>query len=243
MGQSNMAGRGTAEQAPVVPAGTGYEFRAMTDPARLYDIMEPFGVNENNTVSGIAETIKTGSMISAFAIEYYKLTSRPIVGVSCSKGGTSINQWQPKGSFLNDAINRFNLAGSYLERSGYSVKHKFMVWCQGETDGDHGMSIAEYKTKLTAMIEAMLAAGLEHCYLIRTGNNRDQSTLYNQIKTAQTELCGEHENTTLVSTKFEEMAAAGLMIDAFHYTQKAYNITGADAGRNTARHILSLKNS
>ncbi|MEK5239001.1 sialate O-acetylesterase [Paenibacillus sp. FSL L8-0470] len=241
MGQSNMAGRGTAEQAPVVPSGTGYEFRSMSDPARLYEIMEPFGVNENNAASGVSETIKTGSMISAFAIEYYKLTSRPVVGVSCSKGGTSINQWQPEGAFLNDAIDRFHLADRYLERSGYCVKHKFMVWCQGETDGDLGMSAAEYKFKLSLMIEAMLAAGLEHCYLIRTGNNRDQPALYNPIKAAQTELCKEYANTTLVSAKFEEMSAKGQMSDAFHYTQKAYNITGADAGRNTALHILNLE--
>lgn len=32
MGQSNMAGRGTAEQAPAVPDGTGYEYRAVTAP-------------------------------------------------------------------------------------------------------------------------------------------------------------------------------------------------------------------
>ena len=32
MGQSNMAGRGTAEDAPNVPEGTAYEFRAVTDP-------------------------------------------------------------------------------------------------------------------------------------------------------------------------------------------------------------------
>ena len=48
MGQSNMAGRGTASEAPVVPKGYGYEFRAISDPTKLYDIVEPFGVNENN---------------------------------------------------------------------------------------------------------------------------------------------------------------------------------------------------
>ena len=31
MGQSNMAGRGTAKDAPKVPEGTAYEFRAVTD--------------------------------------------------------------------------------------------------------------------------------------------------------------------------------------------------------------------
>lgn len=48
MGQSNMAGRGTAEEAPLVPEGVAYEFRAISDPARLYPLAEPFGVRENN---------------------------------------------------------------------------------------------------------------------------------------------------------------------------------------------------
>ena len=41
MGQSNMAGRGVAAQAPKVPEGHGYEFRAVSDPTKLYPITEP----------------------------------------------------------------------------------------------------------------------------------------------------------------------------------------------------------
>ena len=41
MGQSNMAGRGVAAEAPVVPEGHGYEFRAISDPTRLYPLAEP----------------------------------------------------------------------------------------------------------------------------------------------------------------------------------------------------------
>ena len=59
MGQSNMAGRGIVNQtwteaAPAVLPGAGYEFRAVTDPTRLYEMSEPFGVNENRE-DGIKE--------------------------------------------------------------------------------------------------------------------------------------------------------------------------------------------
>lgn len=52
LGQSNMAGRGiTCEKwpqpAPALLSGAGYEFRAVSDPDRLYPIQEPFGVGEN----------------------------------------------------------------------------------------------------------------------------------------------------------------------------------------------------
>ncbi len=75
MGQSNMAGRGvTNEQwtqpAPGMIPGAGYEFRAITDPVRLYEMAEPFGVNEN-VEGGICEVgMKTGSLVTAFTNAY-----------------------------------------------------------------------------------------------------------------------------------------------------------------------------
>ena len=86
MGQSNMAGRGEAADSVVCQSGHGYEFRAISDPAKLYDVREPFGVNENNAASGVNELgSKSGSMVSALMEEYYSYTGVPMVGVSCSK--------------------------------------------------------------------------------------------------------------------------------------------------------------
>lgn len=237
MGQSNMAGRGTASEAPAVPPGTAFEFRAISGPTKLYPLTEPFGVYENNEASGVSETTKTGSMVSSFALEYTKLTNRVIVGVSCSKGGTSINQWQPNGAFLNDAISRYTTARNWLTSNGYTIKNQFMVWCQGETDGDRGMSKEEYTSKLKQMIDAMVTAGLDRCYIVRIGNHRDDAAIYGEIMSAQTELCKTYPSAVLVSTKFAGMASAGLMKDEFHYTQTGYNLTGADAGINTAVHV------
>lgn len=238
MGQSNMAGRGVAEEAPKVPKGYGYEFRAISDPTKLYDIAEPFGVNENN-ICGINEpSMKTGSLVSAFIISYYESTKVPIIGVSASKGGSSINKWQPNGSYLSDAINRFQIAKTYLLGNGYKIRRKFMVWCQGETDGDNSMLDIEYKTKLKNMMEAMFINGVEKCFLIRIGNHRDVPEKYNIIIKAQTDFCTEYENAILVSTKFSEMNKLGLMKDSFHYKQVAYNIAGAEAGKNTAEFIF-----
>ena len=62
MGQSNMAGRGISnnnwpEKPPALISGAGFEFRAISDPSKLYPIEEPFGVNENNP-KGIFEPNK-----------------------------------------------------------------------------------------------------------------------------------------------------------------------------------------
>lgn len=239
MGQSNMAGRGTASEAPAVPKGYGYEFRAISNQDKLYDIIEPFGVNENN-INGINEpNMKTGSLVSAFVIEYYKLTNVPIVGVSASKGGSSIKEWQPGGSYLEDAIARFNTANTFLNNKGYKVRKKFMVWCQGETDGDKDISPEEYKAKIKTMLEAMFNSGIENCFLIRIGNHRDLPAQYSKIQKAQTEFCNENKKVILVSTKFDEMVEVSLMKAPFHYKQTAYNIVGAEAGKNTAFYVIN----
>ena len=33
---------------PLLPPGMGFEYRAVTDPAQLHPLAEPFGVNEND---------------------------------------------------------------------------------------------------------------------------------------------------------------------------------------------------
>lgn len=68
MGQSNMAGRGDAALAPAVTPGMGFEYRAVTDPAQLHPLAEPFGVNENDPTGVNEPGMKTGSMVSAFAM-------------------------------------------------------------------------------------------------------------------------------------------------------------------------------
>ena len=152
MGQSNMAGRGVAAQAPTVSEGHGYEFRAVSDPTKLYLITEPFGVNENRGV--VSESSKTGSMVSAFVNAYYAARNVPVVAVSCSKGGTGTDFWAPDGGALNEAIARHNAAREWLEANGYTIDNDFMVWCQGETDGGGGMSAVTYSANLKAIIES-----------------------------------------------------------------------------------------
>lgn len=237
MGQSNMAGRGTAAEAPAISEQCGREFRAVSDPSKLYRIAEPFGKNENRA-DGINEPgMKTGSLVSAFAAAYYSFAKIPLIGVSASKGGSSINEWQPDGCLFYDALARYKAALTYLTGSGYEIRRKVMVWCQGETDGDYDMPGDEYKAKLKIMLEALFTNGIENCFIIRIGNNRNLPHKYDVIKKAQTEFCEEFEKAILVSTKFEEMAAKGLMKDTYHYRQAAYNAVGEEAGKNTALFI------
>ena len=65
MGQSNMAGCGNAAEAPRVPEGWGYEYKAISAPGKLSHMVEPFGLNEDNPASGVVYS-RRGSLVSSF---------------------------------------------------------------------------------------------------------------------------------------------------------------------------------
>ena len=93
------------------------------------------GINDGN--------MKTGSLVTAFVNACYQKTGVPIVGVSASKGGSSILQWQPGTPYLSDTLRRLAKARRFLEKEGIFIRHTFMLWCQGETDGDHHMTAGD----------------------------------------------------------------------------------------------------
>ncbi len=231
MGQSNMAGRGVAAEAPVVQEGHGYEFRAVSDPTKLYPIAEPFGVNENRGV--ISETTKTGSLVSAFAESYYAYTGVPIVGVSAAQGGKSIDFWATGGDALNETIARYNAAKTYLTENDYTVRHQYMVWLQGETDGKGGMTTDAYKVKLENLFIQMNKQGVEKAMVIRIGERQNDTTVHDAIILAQTELCRTHDDFVLINGMLAGVEGSAMKDDA-HFKQSTYNEVGADAGKNMA---------
>lgn len=247
MGQSNMAGRGItnntwSEDAPDVLIGAGLEFRAISDPTRFYPIAKNMGINENVTGAIDDGSLKTGSMIPAFVNTYYKYTNIPIIAVSASEGGTKISQWQPETAKLNDAITRLNTAVSFLEENGYEIRHKYMAWCQGETDGHYKTSVADYKTGFLAMFAEMRAAGIEKCFLFRIGEfNGDESQDYSDIIRAQTEICQNESDVIMVTANQVTFKDRGLMKDTAHYYQMAYNEMGEYGGINAAIYVNTAK--
>ncbi|MCM1539859.1 MAG: sialate O-acetylesterase [Blautia sp.] len=247
MGQSNMAGRGIVTQehcqgAPRLLDGAGYEYRAVSDPDRLYVMEEPFGRFENRP-GGIDDGhMKTGSMVTAFANVYYIKTGVPIVGVSASKGGSRIDQWQSGGIFLQDATARLEAAVDFLQDNHFSVRHKFMLWCQGESDGDIAKPGEQYRAEFERMLDHMLQAGIEKCFLVRIGHyNGSGGQDYSEIMAAQDEIARTNENVVMVSESLAKMKERGLMKDDFHYFQEAYNIVGREAGENTADYVLAMQ--
>lgn len=251
MGQSNMAGRGITstiwpEPAPTIITGAGYEFRAISDPSRLYEISEPFGKNENKS-GGINDgSMKTGSMVTAFVNSYYTHNGNiPVIGVSASKGGSKISQWQLDSieGYLADAIQRLKDAMSYLNSNGYTIRHKYMLWCQGESDGDASTSESDFKSMFENMLNAMLNEGIEKLFMVRIGNCNisGSENRYTDYIKYETEIAQTNQNVVMVSCDFAGMKERGLMKDNFHYYQAGYNECGTYAGINTALYVCTGK--
>jgi len=167
-GQSNMAGRGCTEDAAICPTEAGWEYRAVSAPDALHPIQEPFGRREN--VPGAIDdgVKKTGSMVSAFAAEYHRLSGRRIVCVSASKGGTSSQEWADH--LAADAASRLKSASAYLQSIGCAPERTVVVWCQGETDGDHAVTAKQYRKNFLRIWAQLQQAGAQHLGLIEIGH-------------------------------------------------------------------------
>ncbi|WP_099466988.1 sialate O-acetylesterase [Konateibacter massiliensis] len=237
MGQSNMSGTGESEKAPAVIEGAGYEFRAISDPTRLYPIEEPFGENENNVDGVDDEDLKTGSLVSAFVNSYYSGAGVPVVAISASAGGSTIHSWRKDGTMLPDAVDRYNAAKTWLTENGYVIRHSYMVWLQGESDGNKQTSKEDYIASIKDSVSVMQDNGIEKCFIIRIGIRTEEPGMYDTIIEAQTELCKENEDFILISTKAVELETLELMRDEVHYTQGGLNLIGEEAGANMAYYV------
>ncbi len=235
-GQSNMSGLGDASLAPVVPEGVGYEFRAITDPTRLYPLAEPFGENEHNPGMcddrGLLE--RTGSLVSAFVNSYYEQTGTPVVAVSASRGSSKLNTWLKEDGLFMDAGKRLDTCLQYLNNEpDYKIRHIYMVWLQGESDTSAKDTVESYMEGVQKLYGNFKILGVEKCFVIRIGldQERDSAGIDHVIE-AQTQLCRTSEDFVLVSTQAVTLTERGMMQDRVHYTQEGYNLIGEEAGRN-----------
>lgn len=140
---------------------------------------------------------------------------------------------------MSDALERFKITESFCLSQDIKLHHKYVVWCQGESDGDAQTSSEEYKEKFQKLQGKLKEAGIEHIFLIAIGRyNGEKAIDYSLIHDTQLELAKENEMVTLVSDSFQHMKERGLMKDAFHYFQQAYNEVGTEAGAATGEYVM-----
>ncbi len=241
-GQSNMCGSGgNASQAPTPKYGTAYEFDITTKSRRTILMKEPFGEGTNR-VNGLDSSYgnysTNGTLVSAFAINYYKQTKTPVVGVSCAWGGSSTNTWLKRG-LVSITRKNLRLAKKQLKKNKVKVRHIYMVWYQGESDAAQGISESTYISRMKNIYKKMKKEGVEKIFMIRIGHDLAAPNMNYTIMKAQGTLCSQNKNFIMVSKK-----AAGYInsyssyySDTIHLNQKALNAVGYEAGKKAGKYV------
>lgn len=152
------------------------------------------------------------------------------------------SQGQAPGFSPKNFITLLKNVQTFCEQHNITLRHQYLLWCQGESDGDHHTSADEYTKQFMQMYEKLKAVGIEHCFLIGIGayNGTADDICYDEIRNAQYSFAEHRKDITVVSRLFETMKARGLMKDSFHYYQAGYNEVGKDAAINTAKYVLTV---
>lgn len=241
MGQSNMSGTGgNVKYAPAVPEGHGYEFRAISDPTRLYPIEEPFGLYENTP--GAIEDMpiaKNGSLVSSFINKYYDLTKVPVVAVSASSGGRDTDFWMSK-KVVDDFSERQKRAQVWLESNNYHIRKQYVLWLQGESDAEDGLTTEQYNQNMDNIIRPLFIGGVQKVFIITPGRTLTGKNFYDSIVYAQINMCRTSGYYALATTVLNSVSTE-YMIDEFHYNQSVLNVVGEEAAESAAYYTNNKK--
>ncbi len=239
MGQSNMSGTGgNTDYAPKVPEGHGFEFRAISDPTRLYPIEEPFGINENAAISDFV-IAKRGSMVSAFANKYYELTGVPIVAVSASAGGRDTAFFM-RDDVMADFSERQKRAQVWLESNDYFIRKQYVIWLQGESDAEDGVTGEQYNQNMDNIIRPLFIGGLQKVFIITPGRTLTGKYFFDNVVYSQINMCRTSGYYALATTVLNSVSTE-YMIDEFHYNQSVLNVVGEEAAESAAYYTLNKK--
>ncbi len=239
-GQSNMCGSGgNAYEAPTPKYGTAYEFDLATGSKKTLLMKEPFGEGTNRTsgVGTMGYQKKSGTLVSAFCINYYKQTKVPVVGLSCAWGGSSTNTWLSRG-LLNKTVKNVKTAKKQLKKNKVKVRHIYMVWYQGESDAMNQTSPSTYISRMKKIYKKMKTVGVEKVFVIRIGHYTNYPERNYTIMGAQDKLCAKNKNFIMVSksaSKFIKNSGA-YYSDVIHINQKGLNKIGYEAGKAAGKY-------
>lgn len=240
-GQSNMCGSGgSASLAPTPQYGTAYEFDITTKSKRTILMKEPFGegTNRTNGLDSSGQYSTSGTLVSAFCINYYKQTKTPVVGISSAWGGSSTNTWLNRG-LVTQTRKNLKLAKKTLKKNKVKIRHIYMVWYQGESDAMQGISPSTYISRMKKIYKKMNAVGVEKIFVIRIGHDRTSPGLNSTIMEAQEKLCAKNKNFVLVSKKAATYIQApyAYYSDTIHLNQYALNEVGYEAGKAAGKYV------
>ena len=233
MGQSNMSGKGgDAKLAPDVLTNAGEEFRAYSNPTKLYPISEPFGKAEDNPngLRELSEDGKSGSMVSSFVNEYYELTGHKVIAVSIAAGGVAMDLWNS--AFYEDVAARIENTLDFVNNNDINVGKYYVVWMQGESDEGREVSREVYTDEFEKFFGRICEYGIDEVFVIMHCSGV-YSNGYMGITDAQMKLCNDNPKYCLATTVLRGIGD-DCYEDTIHVNQHTLNLVGIESAKAAA---------
>ena len=213
MGQSNMCGSG----------GSTYYSPEVSGSVLQY---------QNNS---LFQMKRQGTLLPAFGNAYVKKAKRPVIIIQTAVSGSSSIAWLRDGLITN-SVAQLKKCKAFLKRHQVKVKHIYMLWYNGETDGKKGLSQLEYNNNLNAIYKKMAKAGTEKFLMIQVGQYRDRRYDMSVIIEAQKYICKKNKKFVMVSNATKTLSGdAKWYSDNVHFNQLALNKIGEQAGKNAGK--------
>ena len=204
IGQSNMAGRGFAEDVEPI---SDDRITMLNSSNEWIKMQEPIHYDKSAAGVGLA---------ASFAKAFVETFDCELGLIPAAMGGTSISDWKVGGTYYNDAIARAKEAQKTSEICA-------ILWHQGESNRSNHSTYAE---KLQTILDAMIAElGLDaDKIVIITGELREISTNVNQRETF-------HEQLNMLSSVYKNYGVAdadGLTLnqDIIHFDAPSLRVFG-----------------
>ena len=168
IGQSNMAGRGFAEDVEPI---SDDRITMLDQSNQWVKMQEPIHYDKSAAGVGLA---------ASFAKAFVETFDTELGLIPAAMGGSSISDWEVGGTYYNDAIERAKAAQKDSEICA-------ILWHQGESNRSNHSGYAD---KLQTILDAMIAElGLDRDkVIIITGELREISTNPSQRETFHAEL-------------------------------------------------------
>jgi surface protein len=222
--------------------------------------IEELGYWQLEGAVGCETGLPYGSLSPHFAASYFEETHTPTLMVQCARGATTMNDWLPGTTQqrFEIAVEKTQKSIAAVEEIGRTIRGKYLVWLQGESDGAGtgvGTKKETYKTRFLQFWNAIKEQlGFEKCFIIRVHKFRD-GYKYNcfPIIDAQEELALENDDIEMVTRVtgylqyYDENpehytiqhAYQGLQIvsNHDHYTWEGYKLVGDTAGSRVGQYI------
>ena len=204
IGQSNMAGRGFAEDVEPI---SDDRITMLNSSNEWVKMQEPIHYDKSAAGVGLA---------ASFAKAFVETFDCELGLIPAAMGGTSISDWKVGGTYYNDAIARAKEAQKTSEICA-------ILWHQGESNRSNHSSYAE---KLQTILDAMIAElGLDaDKIVIITGELREISTNVNQRETFHAQL----NQLSSVYKNYGVADAEGLSLneDIIHFDAPSLRVFG-----------------